>query len=60
MSSHYNKGYIVCRFCGKIFRIFEKKYFCFFVAMFSLVQDVEAIFHLAFKTANSILFFSEI
>ena len=33
-------------FSGQFFHIFEIKYFCFVVAIFHLMHNVEAIFHL--------------
>ena len=35
-------------FSGQFFRIFEIINFCFFVAIFDLVHDVETIFHLSY------------
>ena len=41
------KGYNVGGFTGQFFRIFES-FFCFVVAIFDLVHDVEVIFHLLY------------
>ena len=40
------RGTMLDGFSGQLFRIFESYYFCFVVAIFDPVHDVETIFHL--------------
>ena len=57
LSRSFSRGTKKAGYCGHFFLNFEFNFLCFVVAIFDLVHDVEAIFHLPkLLTASGNLF----